>query len=93
MQHLNHVAQLEAEISALEKKRGTREEPPALDAQIGILRRTRDWHAARLDQRPRNVGKSSLYEKGGRSQRKHGIRHNRFLETPLVHVPEAPTGA
>lgn len=82
MNHLQSIAEVERKIAALEALRGTPSEPPALDAQVGQLRRTREWHAVRLDQEHHNVGTSSLYERSGRSKRT-AIRRNTALDQPL----------
>jgi transcription termination factor NusB len=69
MNRLEHIARLEAEISALESLRGTDREPPALDAQIGQHLRTLAWHRVRLDETHHNVGRASLYDRSGKSKR------------------------
>jgi hypothetical protein len=69
LNHVESIAEVERKIAALEAQRGAPDEPPALDAQIGALRRTRAWHAVRLDQTHPNVGTASLFERSGRSKR------------------------
>lgn len=69
MDKQTRITQLQAEIARLEALRGTAEEPPALDAQVGQLRRTLAWHEARLGPSHYNVGSASLYERTGRSKR------------------------
>jgi len=86
MNHLDKLAEIEAQISHLQGLRGTPDEPKCLEAQLGLLERTRKWHASRLDKRPRNVESTTLYDKGGRTQRARGIRRNRLPEQPLVEL-------
>lgn len=69
MNHLDCITAAEVKIAALEALRGTPQEPPALDALIGVLRRTRTWHSVRLDQQHPNIGSASLFERSGRSKR------------------------
>jgi hypothetical protein len=76
MNHLVCMAEVEGKIAQLEGLRGTPSEPPALDALIGCLRRTRAWHSVRLDQQHPNVGKASLFERSGRSKRTNRSPHS-----------------
>lgn len=84
MNHQANIAEVQAKISALEALRGTPDEPPALDAQIGQLRRTARWHTVRLEQDHHNVGRSSLYARSGRSKRSAILNRTPVNEAPLA---------
>lgn len=86
MNHQANIIEAQAKIAALEALRGTRDEPPALDAQIGQLRRTVRWHSVRLEQDHHNVGRSSLYARSGRSKRSALISRFPVNEAPLASV-------
>lgn len=77
------IAEIRAEIDALNALRGTPQEPPALDAQLGQLQRTLRWHESRLDPPHHNTGSASLYERSGRSKRARR-RYNPALDYPAV---------
>lgn len=79
------IAELRTEIEALEALRGTPNEPPALNAQLGQLQRTLRWHEARLDPPHHNTGSTSLYERSGRSKRTRR-RFNTALDYPVVSL-------
>jgi hypothetical protein len=69
MDKQQRITEIQAEIAALEAVRGTPEQPVALDAQLGQLQRTLRWHMRRLDPPHYNTGRSSLYDRNGRSKR------------------------
>jgi hypothetical protein len=69
MDKQQRISEIQAEIAHLEAVRGTPGEPVALDAQLGQLQRTLRWHMRRLDPPHFNTGRSSLYDRNGRSKR------------------------
>ena len=85
MGNQTRIIELQAEIAALERLRGTAQEPPALDAQVGQLRRTLQWHESRLDPPHHNTGEVSLYERSGRSKRAKR-RFDPARDYPLVSL-------
>lgn len=86
MNHQANIVEVEARIAALEALRGSSDEPPALDAQIGQLRRTVRWHSVRLAQAHHNTGSASLYARSGRSKRSALVYRTPVNEAPLASV-------
>lgn len=82
----SRISEIQAEIRRLEALRGTPEQPPALEALLGQLRRTLQWHASRIDPPHYNTATVSLYERSGRSKRAKR-RFNVQRDYPAVQLP------
>lgn len=80
------IRALRDEIAALEALRGTPQQPPALDAQVGQLQRTLRWHESRLEPPHHNTGSASIYERNGRSKRTTR-RFDAARDYPVVQIP------
>lgn len=89
MTHLEHVARVEAEISALEALVGTPEELPNTPGLLALLDKRRTWHLLRCDTPHPNLGRGSLFPRcsKGHTSRYVKRRVHPFNEHPAVSLP------